>query len=83
LAEPSTDADDKDMHLTEGYYEIIGSVKDDKSVKALTSIELGPNLGKRRPFYQSSNPIIFCISQPTCSSIAFPTSRLQLPDPVM
>jgi hypothetical protein len=34
------------MHLTEGYYEIIGSVKDDKSVKALTSIELGPNLGK-------------------------------------
>jgi hypothetical protein len=37
--------DDQDMHLTEGYYEIIGTVKDDKSVKALTSIELGPKLG--------------------------------------
>lgn len=35
----------QDMHLTDGYYEIIGSVKDDKSVKALTSIELGPSLG--------------------------------------
>jgi hypothetical protein len=34
------------MHLTDGYYEIIGNVKEDKSVKALTSIELGPNLGK-------------------------------------
>lgn len=36
------------MHLTDGYYEIIGTVKDDKSVKALTSIELGPKLGKSR-----------------------------------
>ena len=34
------------MHLSEGYYEIIGSVKEDKSVRALTSIELGPTLGK-------------------------------------
>jgi len=38
-------ADKKDMHLSEGYYEIIGTVKEDKSVKALTSIELGPSLG--------------------------------------
>jgi hypothetical protein len=37
---------DQDMHLTDGYYEIIGSVKEDKSVKALTSIELGPSLGR-------------------------------------
>jgi hypothetical protein len=39
---------DQDMHLTDGYYEIIGSVKEDKSVKALTSIELGPSLGRSR-----------------------------------
>ena len=38
-------ADFQDMHLSEGYYEIIGTVKEDKSVKALTSIELGPSLG--------------------------------------
>jgi hypothetical protein len=36
----------QDMHLTDGYYEIIGNVKEDKSVKALTSIELGPQLGE-------------------------------------
>jgi hypothetical protein len=41
----STLADIQDMHLSEGYYEIIGTVKEDKSVKALTSIELGPSLG--------------------------------------
>ena len=45
------------MHLTEGYYEIIGSVKDDKSVKALTSIELGPNLGKFGRQAVSSKPL--------------------------
>jgi replication factor A3 len=34
------------MHLADGYYEIIGTVKDDLTVKALTSIELGPKLGE-------------------------------------
>lgn len=33
------------MHLSDGYWEIIGLVKDDKSLKALTAIELGPELG--------------------------------------
>lgn len=33
------------MHLSDGYWEIIGLVKDDKSLKALTAIELGPKLG--------------------------------------
>lgn len=35
----------QDMHLSEGFYEIIGTVRDDKTVRALTSIELGENLG--------------------------------------
>lgn len=37
------------MHLSDGYYEIIGSVKDDRSIKALTSIELGGNVGTCTP----------------------------------
>jgi len=45
------------MHLTEGYYEIIGSVKEDKSVKALTSIELGPTLGQSRVHFFLSPPL--------------------------
>lgn len=48
------------MHLTEGYYEIIGSVKEDKSVKALTSIELGPNLGKFERQAVSSKAVSEC-----------------------
>lgn len=34
--------------MSDGYWEIIGMVKDDKSLKALTAIELGPKLGQSR-----------------------------------
>ncbi|WVR05256.1 hypothetical protein IAU60_002268 [Kwoniella sp. DSM 27419] len=34
----------RDMHIGDGYVEIIGSVKDDLSIKAHTYIELGSNL---------------------------------------
>jgi hypothetical protein len=34
------------MHLSDGFYEIIGSVKEDRSIKALTSIELGSSVGR-------------------------------------
>jgi hypothetical protein len=72
------------MHLTEGYYEIIGSVKDDKSVKALTSIELGPTLGKchsGRTF--SQHPIrIQPHRSPLVHLSPFPLSSHE-PEPVM
>ncbi|WRT67146.1 uncharacterized protein IL334_004112 [Kwoniella shivajii] len=34
----------RDMHIGDGYVEIIGMVKDDLSIKAHTYIELGSNL---------------------------------------
>lgn len=39
-------SDHQDMHLSDGYYEIIGSVRDDLTLKALTSIALGDKLGE-------------------------------------
>lgn len=42
---PSPSADTQDMHIEEGtYVEIIGSVKEDLTVRALTSFNLGSNL---------------------------------------
>ncbi|GFZ46118.1 hypothetical protein JCM24511_04364 [Saitozyma sp. JCM 24511] len=34
----------RDMHLSDGYVEIIGTVKDDNTIKALTNIDLGNSL---------------------------------------
>jgi hypothetical protein len=34
------------MHLSDGFVEIIGTVKEDGTVKALTNIDLGNNIGE-------------------------------------
>lgn len=36
----------QDMHIATKFVEIIGTVKDDNTVKALTSIPLGESLGE-------------------------------------
>jgi hypothetical protein len=36
----------QDMHISDAYVEIIGHVKDDLTIKALTSIGLGQTLGQ-------------------------------------
>ena len=45
-ARASSDESSQDMHIADPYVEIIGNVKDDLSVKALTSINMGSKLGK-------------------------------------
>jgi hypothetical protein len=33
------------MHIEDPYVEIIGTIKEDRTIKALTSINMGKNLG--------------------------------------
>jgi hypothetical protein len=42
----SKSTDGQDMHIEDPYVEIIGTVKDDLSVKALTSVNMGKDLSR-------------------------------------